>query len=506
MGSYLGAFNESNQTSIALSATFPLRSDYKIKSTNPFSSARKFSAVSFNEIGTFLLGAPEYIYKGKDKAILKYISDKESLGFRVVILCHVDGEIKNDEIPSKAEPVAIFTLEDHVRKEAPNTIKWFVENGVAIKIISGDNPITVSNIAKKCGVPDADKCISLEGLSPSEVAELVDQYTVFGRVSPEQKAAIVKELKRRKMTVGMTGDGVNDILAMKQADCSIAMANGSSAARNVAHLVLLDSNFASMPSVVREGRRVVNNIQRSSSLFLMKTIFTIVFTFIVLMTSAVTGGKGGWIYPFSANNILIMELFCIGLPSFFLALQPNANLIKGHFIKNTFSRAIPAAICLIVAVFINCILFYDTPDFLDTYIYELPNTTVAFTTFCSLTMVVISFGMVYNCCMPFNRYRLILFVSLFAVLLVAIFALPYISALNSNDKYLYWNLSMQFTGTDFRYLTKTMWLVLGIYIALVPSCLNALVDLFANMRGEKPTGLIVNLVSTLKGKNENKNY
>jgi cation-transporting ATPase E len=501
MGSFLNSFTESNQTSIALTACYPLRSDYHAKNKISFSSARKFSAVTFYDEGTFVLGAPEYIYKTRDKTMMKYIADKESAGMRIVMLCHGDGEIKDNEVQGQITPVAIFVLEDHIRVEAPATIKWFTDNGVAIKIISGDNPLTVSEIAKKCNVPNADKCVSLEGLSVNDVASLVDEYTVFGRVSPEQKAAIVTELKHRKMTVGMTGDGVNDILAMKKADCSIAMANGASAARNVAHLVLLDSNFASLPAVVGEGRRVVNNIQRSSSLFLMKTIFTITFTIIVLLTY-LNHGKGIE-YPFDTNNIMIMETVGIGLPSFFLALQKNDSLIRGHFLKNTFSRAIPGAICLLLAISINYILLYSG-NFLDLSGLSTTVSKASFTALCSISMAIVSLGMVYNACAPFNTYRFVLFMSMLLLFCLMTFVTPYLSALagrpSDMSTELYWNLSTEFSGVDYRYLNKTMYLILVIYAIAMPNLVTVLIDGFANMRGEKPTGIIFSLLSNIVDK------
>ena len=473
MGSYLNAFKESNQTSIALSQRYPLRNDYKVKNSIPFSSVRKFSAVSLYDMGTYVLGAPEYVYtRNRDRTIVKYISEKQASGYRVVMLCRCERDIENNDIKGRMSPVAIFTLEDHIRAEAPDTIKWFTENGVQIKIISGDNPLTASEIAKKCNVPNAEKCVSLEGLSLREVAEIVDQYTVFGRVSPEQKAAIIKELKNRKNSVGMTGDGVNDILAMKNSDCSIAMANGASAARNAAHLVLLDSNFASMPAVVEEGRRVINNIQRSSSLFLMKTIFTIAFTVIVLLTFL--NGGHGIKYPFETNNIMVMEIVGIGVPSFFLALQKNNQLITGHFLRNTFSRAIPAAWILIMAIGLNYILYIQAEDFLEPVkgIEEK-----SFVTFCSLTMSVISLAMVFNCCSPFNLYRTCLYIGVLVLFCIMVFALPYIPAVSDNPESS--NLSIQLTGIDFRDMSKTMWLMLVIYGTTSTGLLNVLLKLFA---------------------------
>ena len=485
MGSYLNAFPESNQTSIALSQRYPLRKDYAVLDTIPFSSQKKYSAVEFNGLGTFLLGAPEYLYKGKDRTLTDYIAKKESAGYRVVMLCHATDTIQNGQVKGKILPVAVFTLEDHIREEAPKTIEWFVNNGVEIKIISGDNPLTASEIAQKCRVPNAEKCISLEGLNQKEVAEIVDKYTVFGRVTPEQKALIVKELKKKGKTVGMTGDGVNDILAMKNADCSVAMANGSSAARNAANLVLLDSNFASMPLAVQQGRRAINNIQRSSALYLMKTIFTIVFTIIVLFTYLNHGN--GIKYPFDPNNLLITEMICIGFVSVFLAVQKNDAPIKGHFLRNTFARALPAALCLLLAIGVNYILRYVDGNVLG---FENTNPQVltekdelAFRTLNSLTMTAIGLGMAYNCCLPLfplsnqqNRYRSIMYVITILFVCIMVFAFANIPGTSDN----YATLCDQFVGINYHSLNQTMWFLIVIYLTGGSALLNMLVRLFEN--------------------------
>lgn len=476
MGSYLNAFSDVNQTSVALSQRFPLKNTYSVINTIPFSSARKFSVVEFKELGTFALGAPEYLYKGRDRTLLDYITTKESSGYRVVMLCHCDNSIVKGEIKGKFSPVCVFVLEDHVRTEAPNTIRWFKENGVNIKIISGDNPYTAAEIAKKCGVENADKCISLEGLSDREVSQIVNDFTVFGRVTPDQKALIIKTLKSEGHTVGMTGDGVNDILAMKTSDCSVAMANGSSAARNVAHLVLLDSNFASMPLAVKEGRRCINNVQNSSALYLMKTIFTIVFTIIVLFTF--TNRGNGIDYPFQTNNLLIMESVCIGLSSVCLALQKNDQPITGHFLKNTFIRAIPAGFCLVAAVSLNYILRYSN-NFLDlpAKVPGVSDPDQMFTTFNTLTVTLIALAVSYNCFMPMTplkKYwpRAVMFSGIFLLAIFAIFVLPFIPNFNGNG-----NFSTTFVGIDFRDLNKTMWLMLLIYAGTAGTILTALTSL-----------------------------
>ena len=481
IGSYLNAFSESNQTSIALSQRYPLRKDYRVVHSIPFSSERKYSVVEFDEQGTFALGAPEYIYKGKDKTINDYIASKQASGYRVIMFCHSDSMIVNGEVKGRFTPVAIFTLEDHIRDEAPETIQWFIHNGVDIKIISGDSPLTASEIAIKSSVPNAEKCISLEGLNEREVRDIVNTYTVFGRVSPEQKAIIIDELKSQGKTVGMTGDGVNDILAMKKADCSVAMANGSPAARNCANLVLLDSNFSSMPVAVQEGRRAINNVQRSSALYLMKTIFTIVFTIIVLFTYVNAGH--GIAYPFDPNNLLVTEMICIGFTSVFLAVQKNDAPIQGHFLKNTFVRAVPAAFCLVFAISLNYILRYSG-DFL-----ELPITTtgllteegeLAFKTLNSLSMTAVSLGMAYNCCSPMfplsnrnNRYRAIMYGITILFVCIMVFGFGTLPGTNGSA-----SLGTQLIGIDFTKMNKVMWLLIIIYLTGVTSLLSVLVRIF----------------------------
>lgn len=422
MGSFLNSFSESNQTTIALAQQFPLNAKLTPIQVLPFSSSRKLSAVSFKDNGTYILGAPEYIYKANDSGLVKAIEERQRQGYRVVMFAHSDGYLdKDNNLNAPVVPIALFVLIDHIRKEAPDTIKWFQENGVDVKIISGDNPFTASEIAGTCGVKNADKCISLEGLSVSEVQTIADKYTVFGRVSPEQKATLVKALRNKGKTVSMTGDGVNDILAMKQADCSIAMASGAEAPKNVAQLVLLDSNFASMPAVVMEGRRVINNIQRSSALFLMKTIFTgvLVLTFIILGFSTVSSSTTNITYPFTSGNLMLMEFCGIGVPSFFLALQPNKNQIKGHFLRNTFSKAIPGAICLLLFVATSFTLaqtgIFDLNG--ETFSYNSPSTIVL----CILGMTFVSLGVLYCLCRPLNTYRTFLIVGDIAILLILVF-------------------------------------------------------------------------------------
>ena len=342
MGSILGALDDNNQTSIALYNRFGHSTALQATATVPFSSKRKLSAVTFGEAGTFAMGAPEFVLRPMPPKIDKIVKQYAAAGLRVLLLAYSPSPITGGKLPSLFRPAAIITLADNIRPDAADTIKWFRENDVDIRIISGDNPVTVAEVARRVGVKGADKYISLDGLTEPEVENVAGQYTVFGRVTPEQKAVLVRTLKKQGNTVAMTGDGVNDILALKEADCAVSVASGSEAARNVSHLVLMDNNFLNLPSVVYEGRRVINNIKSSASLYIMKTLFTVLlaaFCFIL-----------GTQYFFTTNNMLLFEMLVTALPSMVLALQPNGERVKGKFIPFVLSRSIPGSVTLILCV------------------------------------------------------------------------------------------------------------------------------------------------------------
>ena len=385
MGSVLTALEDNNQTSRALALHFGYSKEFTKDVVLPFSSSRKLSGVTFKNGETYAFGAPEFVLKQKDAEIESQVKEFASKGFRVILLVKCDGKIEGDRLPTKRTPIALITIEDHIRQDAPETIKWFKDNAVQIKIISGDNPITVSEVSKRVGVENAELFISLEGLNEQQVVEAAEKYTVFGRVSPEQKSILVKALKNKGHKVAMTGDGVNDILALKEADCSIAMASGSEATRNVSHLVLLDSNFSSMPSVVAEGRRVINNISKSSSLFLMKTLFTILISIFCLIIRRE--------YPFNTNQILLLEYCVIGIPSFFLALQPNKEPIQGKFLSNLITQSLPGAIIFTLNVIV-C------------YIFDMVvGTSGQFETMASLLVTFSGLLVLFKLCKPFDVYR-----------------------------------------------------------------------------------------------------
>ena len=342
MGSMLFALEDNNQTSIALYNRFGHSNALRATATIPFSSKRKLSAVTFGETGTFAMGAPEFVLRPMPPKIDKIIKQYAAAGMRVLLLAYSPSPISGGRLPSLFRPAAIITLADNIRSDAIDTIKWFRENDVEIKIISGDNPVTVSEVARRVGVKNAGQYISLDGLTDIEVENVANQYTVFGRVTPEQKAILVRTIKKQGNTVAMTGDGVNDILALKEADCAVSVASGSEAARNVSHLVLMDNNFLNLPNVVYEGRRVINNIKSSAALYIMKTLFTVLlaaFCFIL-----------GSQYFFTTNNMLLFETLVTALPSVVLALQPNGERVKGKFIPYVLSRSIPGAVTLILCV------------------------------------------------------------------------------------------------------------------------------------------------------------
>lgn len=399
VASMVNAFHDANHTALALKSYFG-KPCYSADKSIPFSSERKFMGCKFRSIGAYKLGAYEFVMD-KPSAELKKLAENYSMnGYRVLLLAECDANFT----AASAKPVALILLQDNIRKDAPKTIQWFKDNGVDIKIISGDNPITVSEVAKRVGVDNYDKYISLYGLSNTEVMEAATKFSIFGRVSPEQKAILVKALKAQGKTVAMTGDGVNDILALKEADCSVAIAAGSDAARSVSQLVLLDSNFSSMPSVVAEGRRVVNNIQKSSSLFLMKTFFAICISVFVLCLNKT--------YPFSPIQFTLLELFVIGLPSFFLALQPNTNKIQGRFLVNIAKSTLPAGVCLVAST-------------ITMYIYQMFTgiSTEVLVTLSSLALLVIGFMVLFRMCKPFNWFKTLMYFACLGLTITAVVVL-----------------------------------------------------------------------------------
>ena len=403
MGSMLSALDDNNQTSIALYNRFGHSNALHATAIIPFSSKRKLSAVSFGEAGTYAMGAPEFVLRPMPPKIEKIVKQYAQSGLRVLVLAYSPNQISNGRLPSLFRPAALITLADNIRSDAVETIKWFRDNDVDIKIISGDNPVTVSEVARRVGVKHAGQYISLDGLTDIEVENVASQYTVFGRVTPEQKAILVRAIKKQGNTVAMTGDGVNDILALKEADCAISVASGSEAARNVSHLVLMDNNFLNLPNVVYEGRRVINNIKSSASLYIMKTLFT---TFLAVFCFAV-----GSQYFFKTNNMLLFETLVAAVPSCVITLQPNSERVKGKFIPYVLSRSIPGAITLLLCVISVWIGAKFRPDLFGPISTPVPGGSEPLVN--PLMMLAVTLGglvMLYRVLQPFNVLRALVYV------------------------------------------------------------------------------------------------
>ena len=342
LGDFTAAQSSDNITMEAMKRYFKIASGKKAVAKTGFSSASKYSSVTFEE-ASYVLGAPEFVLKEQYENYEEAISAHASKGARVLVFGTAKEEPDGKPLKEAVTPLAYVLLANPIRQEAKETFTYFAEQGVEVKVISGDNPLTVSEVAKEAGIAGAERYVDASTLhTEEEMRAAVLNNAVFGRVTPNQKRKFVQILKEEGKTVAMTGDGVNDVLALKDADCSIAMASGSDAAAQASQLVLLESDFSCMPEVVLEGRRVVNNIQRSASLFLVKNIFSFLLSlvsFVFMFT-----------YPLEPSQISPISMFTIGVPAFFLALEPNKNIIKGHFLTNVFLKALPAALTDVLAV------------------------------------------------------------------------------------------------------------------------------------------------------------
>jgi len=410
----LVATKDDNATAKALRAHFTYDLSAGINDVIPFNSENKYSAASFKGGKTYIIGAIEFLDLINKKSVLSKAEEYTSLGYRVLVVGEASTPIQNSHISGSITPLAIVVLQDKIRPNAAQTFQWFRDNNVAIKVISGDSASTTSEIARQAGIQGSENYISLENMTLENVKEVALYYTVFGRVTPEQKEVIIETLKENKNTVAMTGDGVNDILALKRADCSIAMASGTDAAKNVSHIVLLDSDFSVLPDVVGEGRRVINNLQRTASLFLVKTCFAVFFSIAFLVASLILKNKDIQ-YPFTTNNMYIWEILSIGIPAFFLSLQKSQGIIEGSFIKNILRKAIPASISIIVPVILvflflilqaNGIVTGVLFDYVDG---QFLSTSSSATTMCVLIYTIMSFVVLFRVCSPFDKHRKIVF-------------------------------------------------------------------------------------------------
>lgn len=403
--------DDENPTIMAIKDEYLKEKNYhKADKIYHFSSEKKFSGIKINNT-SYLIGAFDYLLNKEKEIALKYTSDNRVLA--LIKKDNFNGIDFNDNIP-----IGLILIRDKIRKNAIKTIGYFKEQNVDIKIISGDNPITVSNISKLVGINGYDNYIDASTLITDKDIELASiKYTIFGRVKPEQKKKIIQALKNNGHVVGYTGDGVNDVMALKESDCSITFQNGSEAARNVSQLILLDSDFNSLPKVVAEGRRTINNVQRSASLFLVKTIYSSLLSIIFLFINEA--------YPFIPIQLTLTSVVTIGIPSFILALEPNSEKVKGHFFPNVISKSVPAAITIVLNVIITMIVsnFFKFS--------ENQSSTI-----CVLLTGLTGFILLYRISKPFNLIRTILLITMVTIFSFSILGFRNIFELTSITPYM----------------------------------------------------------------------
>lgn len=396
LADFVAAQEKDNATMEALKAHFSNGSGMRAREVYSFSSETKYSGAVMNDGKSYVIGAPEFVLRGQFAQYQEQIATYSSKGYRVLVFAQYEGTLDRKPLTEPVLPLCFVMLANPIRKGVKETFTYFAENDVDIKVISGDNPLTVSVIAAEAGIVGAERFVDASTLKEKEdYYRAVEEYTVFGRVTPSQKRMLVQALKEHKKTVAMTGDGVNDVLALKDADCSVAMASGSEAASNVAQLVLLDSDFSRMPSVVAEGRRVVNNIERTAALYIVKNIFSMLLAIfsVILMLD----------YPLEPSQVSLISMFTIGIPSFVLALEPNKELIRGHFLTNVLVRALPAGLTDFIVVsglVIFCREFQVDLDCLSTS--------------CTILVAIVGFMILHRIARPMNTGHIVMLVGVIA--------------------------------------------------------------------------------------------
>ena len=410
MCTFTEATKDKKSTARALDRKFEGGNVLKFTDALSFSSARKYSAVTLEGGKSYLLGAPEYVTVLSEEA-KEYLSGQSKMGRRSVLLAQFDGPI-SEAVPEKTVPLDIFILEDSLRTDVRSTLEWFYKNDVDVKIISGDNPETVSNIAAKTGVFNADKWVNCRGLSKEELEEKAEEGVVFGRVSPDQKRDIVRCLQKKGRTVGMIGDGVNDVKALRESDCSISFGSANEVARNISRIILTDNNFSTLPTIVNEGRSVIGNIEKVSALYIMKNIAIMVLTLAFAIAGFVNPAIS---YPISTKQLLLLEFFVIGVPSLAFAMQKgNARRVTGNFMRNVLKSALPASLALILSVAIIYPLGMNGVFAAASETYVVSVTGMALTVTGFMCLLIIS--------LPPDKFRLIVAAVMFAVSIAAIYA------------------------------------------------------------------------------------
>lgn len=387
---------DENPTAIALMNKYKEKADKIVKKSIPFSSKNKYSGIELVNGTTYLMGAVEFVLNDSERKKFQTKVDDYSRKYRVLVVISITS--------FKRKVLGFILLQDKIRENAAKTLSYFKQQGVKLKIISGDNPLTVKNIAERAGMKNLKEVDASLLKDEQDIIDAVKKYNIFGRVSPEQKKDLVIALQNLGHTVAMTGDGVNDVLALKEADCSIAMASGSDATKNVSQLVLLDSDFSSMPYIVKEGRRTINNIERSASLFLVKTIYAAILAILFIFIEEP--------YPFIPIQLTLASISTIGIPSFLLSFEPNNERVKGSFLPNVLKHSLPSALTIVLNIIIItiCKILFKMP-------YEMSSTLAVFMT------GFVTFMLLYRICKPFNKFRISLIVSMFTIFILGFFLL-----------------------------------------------------------------------------------
>ncbi|MDO4321084.1 MAG: cation-translocating P-type ATPase [Lachnospiraceae bacterium] len=415
VGDFAAAMATDNITMKAIKDYFRKRSGKRPEKVFSFSSATKYSGAVFED-ANYVLGAPEFILREAYGQYASQIERWSHQGYRVLVFAKYGGVLTGEALTAPAEPMGMILLANPIRENARETFAYFANQGVEIKVISGDNPVTVSEVAKEAGIKNAGVYVDASTLTDEdELRDAADQYTVFGRVTPDQKRQLVSALKKAGHTVAMTGDGVNDVLALKDADCSIAMASGSDAAAQVAQLVLLESDFSKMPSVVAEGRRVVNNIERTASLFLVKNIFSLFMSIlsILLMVN----------YPLEPSQISLISMFTIGIPAFVMSLEQNTDRIRGHFLSNVLFKALPGGLTdfiVVSALYLFCMEFNVSADDVSTS--------------STIVLAIVGLMILYQIASPMTKYHWFLWFGMAAGLLYCMIFVSNVFAITSISK------------------------------------------------------------------------
>ena len=395
-----------NETAQAMTAQFAEKTDWHAERRIPFSSSSKWSAADFGSNGKFIVGAPEFVLGNRYELVQHQAEPWSARGCRVLLLASYETTLDTKLDPEFVTPVALIFLNNLLRPDAKETFQYFASQGVSVRVISGDNPITVSEVAARAGILNADRYVDSTTLkTDADFDEAVRKYTVFGRVTPEQKRRLVRAFQKAKHTVAMTGDGVNDVLALKDADCGIAMASGAQAAAQVSQIVLLDSQFSAMPGIVSEGRRVINNIQRAASLFLVKNIFSFTLTILLLFIDMT--------YPLQAIQMSLISALTIGVPSFFLAMEPNYGRVNGHFMKNVIRKALPGGLTNVILVLLAglCANMFHIPE-------------AEYSTIAVWLVSTVGFVTLYYVCTPFTNLRIAVFSTMLAAMAICLLFFP----------------------------------------------------------------------------------